>query len=169
VKPGPRPLPTSIHKLNGNPGKRPLNNNEPDPGLVTADNPLECPEYLDPGARKEWDRITPILMRMRILTEADLVMVATWCIHQSVLVEATKNYAKSGIIVREGESEKKLPDGSIVTKKGHIRQNPLLSIIQKETAIIKGIAAEFGFTSSSRVRLQTPNDGGAGNPYAQLG
>jgi P27 family predicted phage terminase small subunit len=169
VKPGPRSIPTAIKVLNGNPGKRPLNHNEPDPGLITADNPLVCPEYLSEEARKEWDLMVPVLMRMRVLTAADETMVMALCVHKAQLVSAIKQMAKMGTIVREGEKTKTLPDGSKVEYKGVIRQNPVLSIIQKETAAIQKICAEFGLTPSSRVRLQAPSDGGAGNPYAQLG
>ena len=167
AQPGPRPQPSSIRLLNGNPGKRAINKSEPRPDLITPENPLPCPAYLDAGGREEWEHIVPILMRMRVLTDADETMVVAWCMHKSYLVSAMRDLAKMGTIVREGDKEKTLTDGSVVKYKGHIRQNPLLTVIQKETAIIKGLAAEFGLTSSSRVRLIAPNDGG-GNPWAEF-
>src|SRR5689334_3828108 len=60
---GPAPKPTAIKKIQGNPGKRPLNENEPqlEPGIP------ECPDYLDEIARKEWARIAFCQMLRRAL------------------------------------------------------------------------------------------------------
>ena len=45
---GRKPKPTALKKLEGNPGKRPLNELEPVPPTVA----LRCPNYLLPEARK---------------------------------------------------------------------------------------------------------------------
>ena len=66
---GRKPKPTALKKLEGNPGKRPLNELEPVPPTVA----LRCPNYLLPEARKEWKRLAPILMGMGLLTAADAV------------------------------------------------------------------------------------------------
>ena len=49
---GRKPTPTAIKELEGNPGKRPLNKNEPKP---TKKAP-PCPKWLEPEAKKEWHR-----------------------------------------------------------------------------------------------------------------
>ena len=53
---GRRPKPTALKKLEGNPGKRPLNELEPVPPVAS----LRCPNYLLPEARKEWRRLAPM-------------------------------------------------------------------------------------------------------------
>ena len=68
---GPAPKPTTIKRLEGNPGKRKLNDGEPSPRLGAP----ECPDHLDDVARKEWDRLTSILVAMKVLTEADYIAV----------------------------------------------------------------------------------------------
>ena len=47
---GRKPKPTAIKELEGNPGKRKLNNKEPKPdkGMPV------CPEWLPPEAKAEW-------------------------------------------------------------------------------------------------------------------
>ena len=50
AKTGRKPKPTALKRLEGNPGKRPLNALEPVPPTV----PLQCPRHLLPEAKKEW-------------------------------------------------------------------------------------------------------------------
>ena len=47
---GPAPIPTAIRRYEGNPGKRPLNEWEPQPKMVRP----AMPRHLDKIARKEW-------------------------------------------------------------------------------------------------------------------
>lgn len=47
---GRKPKPIAIKELEGNPGKRPLNDAEPKP--VRKAPP--CPKWLEPEAKKEW-------------------------------------------------------------------------------------------------------------------
>ena len=50
---GPIPKPSSIARAEGNPGKRRLNDCEPQPRNVAP----KCPAHLDERARKEWKRL----------------------------------------------------------------------------------------------------------------
>ena len=47
---GRTPKPTAIKQLEGNPGKRQLNTNEPKPKQKAP----TCPKWLDDEAKKEW-------------------------------------------------------------------------------------------------------------------
>ena len=91
---GPAPQPTVITKLKGNPGKRPLNKHEPKPEIVLP----HCPEFLDKDARKEWNRLAPILLRMKVLTEADYIALASLCQAYSTMVKAQVQLNKTGIL-----------------------------------------------------------------------
>ena len=66
---GPPPKPTYLRILEGNPSKRPLNRNEPQPPPVET---LDPPDYLGGHAATEWCRIVPGLSAMRLLTIADI-------------------------------------------------------------------------------------------------
>ena len=61
---GRKPKPTAIKELEGNPGKRPLNKNEPKPEKTAP----KCPTWLDKEAKKEWRRMSKSLEAIGILT-----------------------------------------------------------------------------------------------------
>jgi len=61
--------------LTGNPGKRPLNMDEPDPETVIPD----CPAELGPVARAEWDRLAGQLGKLNLLTALDRAALAAYC------------------------------------------------------------------------------------------
>lgn len=67
--------------LAGNPGKRPLNDREPQPQPFDA----TCPDWLPPYAREEWHRVVPILTACRILTAADTGALLAYCLAMSNL------------------------------------------------------------------------------------
>jgi len=69
---GPAPTPTVIRKAEGNPGKRPFNDREPQPRAIRP----KMPKHLDPRAKKEWKRLCPMLERLHVLTEADGIALA---------------------------------------------------------------------------------------------
>ena len=64
---GRKPKPTALKKLEGNPGKRKLNTKEPMPGKGMPD----CPKWLLPEVKMEWERLCVKLSEMGVLTEID--------------------------------------------------------------------------------------------------
>jgi P27 family predicted phage terminase small subunit len=79
--------------LEGNPSRRPLNADEPQP-LPGA----TCPAWVTEGARVVWEEVAPVLINCGILTQADQVMFAAWC-------DAVANYkAVSLEISLQGEN-----------------------------------------------------------------
>ena len=71
---GPAPKATNMRILEGNPSRRPFNDEEPQP-----DPGAKCPYWVTTGAREIWEEIAPILEGCGVLTEADSVMFAAWC------------------------------------------------------------------------------------------
>ena len=132
---GPAPKPTAIKKIQGNPGKRPLNEKEPQ---LEAGIP-ECPDHLDETAQKEWARVSRLLLAMKVLTEADYIALGNLCQAYSTLIDAQKHLNKGGILFK--------------TPSGYIQQNPLLGIIRAQTNIVNGLIRGFGLTPSSRTRI----------------
>ena len=72
---GRKPKPTAIKKLEGNPGKRKLNTKEP----IPAKGMPNCPEWLMPEAKKEWERLADLMNQMGVLTEVDMAAFAAYC------------------------------------------------------------------------------------------
>ena len=66
------PKPTAIKELEGNPGKRPLNKNEPKPKAKAP----KCPPWLESDAKKEWRRLSKELEAMGLLTQVDMAAFA---------------------------------------------------------------------------------------------
>ena len=72
---GPPPTPTSLKRLRGNPGKRPLNLREP-----TPPGPLgPPPPHLSTEARAVWLELCPVVVAMRVATLADRVAFELLC------------------------------------------------------------------------------------------
>jgi P27 family predicted phage terminase small subunit len=135
---GRRPKPTRLKLLTGNPGKRPLNANEPKPEVAMPD----CPVELGLVARREWDRMATELASLRILTQLDRAALAAYCGAYAMWAEATESIQKYGTMVKS-------PTGYPV-------QSPYVSIANRQAEIMMRIACEFGFTPASRSRISTP-------------
>lgn len=135
---GRRPKPTRLKVLTGNPGKRPLNINEPHP----QPNVPECPAELGAAARKEWDRLARELATLNILTALDRAALAVYCNAYGIWAEATEAIQKYGTMVK--------------SPTGYPIQSPYVSIANRQAEIMMRIASEFGFTPASRSRISTP-------------
>jgi P27 family predicted phage terminase small subunit len=126
--------------LTGNPGRRPLNANEPRPEALIPD----CPVELGPVARREWDRLVVELAPLRMLTNLDRAALASYCGAYGMWAEATEAIQKFGTMV-------KAPSGFPV-------QSPYVSIANRQAEIMMRIASEFGFTPASRSRISAPSE-----------
>ena len=72
---GRKPTPTAIKELEGNPGKRKLNDKEPKPVKKAP----SCPKWLEAEAKKEWRRLSKKMEMMGVLTEVDMAAFAGYC------------------------------------------------------------------------------------------
>ena len=144
MKRGRRPKPTRLKLISGNPGKRPLNLKEPKPKAGIPD----CPIWLEYEAKKIWAKLVPKLERLGILTEIDEGPLAAYCESYSLLIEAKKQLKKMTL--------------SIVDK-GKLKLNPkfvfLLRVARDAKRDMVRIAIEFGFTPSSRTRINAEPPG----------
>ena len=72
---GRKPTPTPIKELEGNPGKRPLNQNEPKLKKTAP----SYPKWIDKEAKKEWRRLAAKMEQMGVLSEVDMAAFAGYC------------------------------------------------------------------------------------------
>ena len=149
---GPAPAPTSLKIMRGNPGKRSLPKNEPQ--LETK--APECPAHLDAMARSEWDRMVPILLGMRVLTEADYMALSMLCQAYSTMAAAQDQLNKTGILFK--------------TPSGYVQQSPLISIVNQNAELVTKLCREFGVTPSARSRVQArqADKAKADDPWARF-
>lgn len=138
---GRKPKPTLTRRLEGNPGKRPLNNREP---ALPAEVP-DCPDHLDAEARAEWFRTAAVLREMGLLTRADRAALAAYCTVYSRWVHAEAQVKKFGAIVKSPE-------------KGFPMKSPYLTIADQALEAMRKLLVEFGLTPSSRSRIKVPED-----------
>ena len=142
-KRGPAPKPTALRVLEGNPGKRPLNDREPKPKRER----VECPPELSPGARAEWDRIIDELDRLGLITTLDRAALAAYCQHWGYFVTANQNLQKYGDVLKS-------PNGCVIV-------SPYVGIMNRASEMMYRYAKEFGFTPSSRTQVsagKTPEE-----------
>ena len=119
--------PTKLKLIEGNPGKRPLPENEPKPYPKAPD----CPSDIDAGARDVWNRLGPKLERLGLLTETDGDLFSMLC------------QIRSRLVWIHGE----------IDKKDEKRVSFLLKEERLYSALLRQYATEFGLSPRGRVGL----------------
>lgn len=155
-KRGTKPLPIALVELNGNRGHLTKEKLEQRKSGEANAQFFEDGEIPDPPmwikrnriAREEWQRVCPLLAKMRILTQTDLMALEAYCKCWS----------------RYREAEEELDDMKCTTLKtstGYSQQLPQISIAQKYLKLCKDFMIEFGMTPSSRGSMNLPSDQGS--------
>lgn len=147
---GRTPKPTHLKELSGNPGKRPLNTNEPKPRGDLRD----APEWFDDEQRASWDYAIEHAPR-GLLKKLDRSILAVWVVAEVEFAGAVQ--------------ERRTVPRVVETPNGALQQHPLIGIISKLGAAMTKAASEMGFTPASRSRIEVDDDDkGDINPFAQL-
>jgi P27 family predicted phage terminase small subunit len=135
---GRKPNPTALKVLRGNPGRRPLNRNEPAPARAVD---LAPPAELTGPAADEWRRIAPKLQRLGLLTEIDDRALAAYCLTWARYLEAETEIREHGMVLKG--------------RKGAPFLSPYVGIAARTMQQLKQWLTEFGMTPSSRTRVKT--------------
>jgi P27 family predicted phage terminase small subunit len=131
--------------VSGNPGKRPLNVDEPKPAIALPD----IPRHLVGEARKEWKRITPELLRLGLLSRIDRAALAMYCSEWARYVRAELRMARRDELMNEeGAGERAR------TPQGYEMQSVDLQISNKAKEACLRFLIEFGMSPASRSRVQ---------------
>jgi P27 family predicted phage terminase small subunit len=147
MKTGRKKEPKALQLAKGNPGKRPMNDEEPVPKFEMP----KCPDFLDETAREEWFWISQELFEMGVLALTDKTALAMYCQSFSRWAQAEEFLQREGFIV-EGERGTKI--------------NPYISIAQRAMADCRALLSDFGLTPSSRANLKVGKEKGALDPFA---
>lgn len=134
--PGPKPTPTALKILRGNPGRRRLNDEEPQPEAIALPAP---PKDLSEAALAEWNERGPMLERLGLLTEADVPAFETYC-------RAWGRYQEAEVKLKQLGEVVKAPSGYPI-------QNPYRSVANRALAQCQHFWAEFGMMPASRSRV----------------
>ena len=131
------PKPTPLRLLEGNPGKRPLNKNEPKPR--PRKRTPSAPQNLGEDGKKEWQRVAKELIALGLLTEIDMTALTLYCNAYQRYVDAERRLDVDGMVVS--------------TPNGYLQQSPWLAISNRAYAQMKEIMIQFGMTPAARSRV----------------
>jgi P27 family predicted phage terminase small subunit len=137
---GRRPKPTHLKLLQGNPGKRPINRQEPKPEMEMPG----VPEHLSEAAKAEWTRMGEQLHRLGLLTSIDRSAFAAYCVIYARWVDAEEALKKSGPVVR--------------SPSGYPMLSPYYTVANQSLSQMRTYLTEFGMTPSSRSRTSVRGD-----------
>ena len=150
AKPGVKPTPTALKLVKGEKKKSRLNPDEPQPELGIP----SCPTELSDTVKVEWGRISKELNKLGLITEIDRAALTGYCDAYGRWADASEVLKKTGLIIKS-------------PVQGVPMQNPVLPIINKALAEMKGFLTEFGMTPSSRTRVSVPKQKPK-NPYDDI-
>ena len=132
---GRKPKPTELKKLAGNPGRRPLNENE---AKIREGKP-RCPSHLNDHAKRVWRRVAPLLYEAGLLTLIDQDLLAAFCIEAGRCIEAEWVLKETHPVIRNSNN--------------NLVINPWIRIGDRARDAYTRIGAEFGMSPSERSRL----------------
>lgn len=147
-----QPMPTALKIARNNPGKRPLNQNEPKPEESSLSLPREL--MLSDAAKKHWKIIAKHLKNSGLLTVVDRPALAMYCEACARWVEANQHIQKNGMVIKS-------PGGFPV-------HSPYLSISYRAFDEMKKLMVEFGMTPSSRSKVSAAPTKPKKNPYYNI-
>jgi len=144
-KRGPRPMPTHLKLLRGNPRKEGLNHDEPQPAMPTAVPP--APVFLKGYAAEEWARIAEELYYLRLLTRIDIHALSAYCQAYAIWRTAVETFAVMA------ERDPVMHGLMVKAANGTALQNPVVLTIRHAANDMVKYAAEFGLTPAARSRI----------------
>ena len=165
---GRKPIPSDVKRRRGNPGRRKLNDLEPQP-----DNAIpRPPDFIRGIALDEWERvIARLLQQGRLDTTHRAVLVgycqywADWCVSSSVVADPRNKLVSSppskhdierarARLKAQGKSEAEV-ETELLNVRGKPVPNPHISLRDKAFDKMLRCATEIGITPSSQVRIAT--------------
>ena len=135
MRPGPRPIPTKLKILRGNPGMRPLNKREPQP----VGDLKEPPGHFDEDTKAVWNYAienAPV----GLLKKIDSSVLETWCVAHVLHRRASNEVRKFGMLM-------KAPNTGLPI------QSPYLPVVNKQALIMLRAIDHLGFSPASRTRI----------------
>lgn len=163
---GRKPKPTAIKELTGNPGGRKLNKSEP-----RFTGKPEMPDLVanTPEAKKEWLRVMRELEALDLLKSTDQAMLAGYCMQWARYVQAEEEVNREGQTTRVLKTNK---EGEVILINGEpvveIKRHPAVLNAKDALALMKNIAASFGFDPSARSKINLNPEGETEDPFERF-
>ncbi|MDO6718824.1 phage terminase small subunit P27 family [Psychrosphaera sp. 1_MG-2023] len=152
----PKPTPTALKLVKGNPGKRPINIKEPKPKRGVP----KCPSHIDAKAKTAWKKLCQRLDDMGVLTLADeyaLEILVSIYARIRDLQKVIKGYGKTTYITLSTQGDEV------------VKAYPEVSQLEKAESLFRSYLTEFGLTPSARAKLQTEDKDEGDDPLDKYG
>lgn len=114
--------------------------------LQIRSDKIKPPSWLEEPAKKEFNRLVSLLQEIKLVTEADIAQLATYCDAYTEYIKCTKIIQGEGLMVEytnKAAETNKVPH-PLLTKKKHLFDQ------------MRVMAQEFGFTPSARAKIAIP-------------
>ena len=150
---GRKPKPTKLHVIHGNPSRKKLNTNEPEPAPVKNPSP---PKHLDAIAAYLWRMLCVELESLGILGRIDLKALERYCECYSTWRDAQKMRSERGVVVEK----KQVVDGVEIVV--DVKTAPWVTVAAKMSAEMRAIETATGMggaANRARVKVNDPKDG----------
>lgn len=134
---GPKPKPTTFKILHGNPGKRALNDDEPQPDIGVP----EQPPGLSESAKQAWDYFVELLLPSGVLTVQDGPVLALLSMSWASHMDAYGKVQKGGAVWLKPAAPGELPT---------FAYSPYWVEANKEHKKLTQLLSEFGIGPASR-------------------
>jgi len=162
MKRGRKPKPTRLKILQGNPGRRPLNYDEPQPNQGRPKMPVVVAKI--PKARACWEWLVRELEAMQTLTTAEGKLLELYAVTYYQWREAVEFLHKNGptYLIKAGPTTV----GGVV-QPGQVKsvgQHPQVSIAASARKALESFGAELGLSPASRTRIKVAKSEGVVNP-----
>ena len=133
---GRKPKPTALKIFEGNPGNRPLPDDEPKPEV----RDLQMPKWLDDEGQSFWNEYAPMLAKMGVLTEADRTAL-------TLAAQAWSDW-------KHATDELKSHGATIPARHCGVMMNPHIRIRANAEDRLKHWMTEFGLSPVARTRVK---------------
>ena len=143
--------PAAIHKLHGNYRADRHGGSIPDPPVAIPDPP----KMLRGIALQEWDRITKLAAEVKIITQLDMVVFASYCKWWSVFSKAIDQVDLGRTYLSKSTKGTNVP-------------HPLLRVANLAWSNMMRCCGELGFSPAARARLNIEMREGGIDPLEHL-
>lgn len=172
MKPGPKPLPSNVHQLRGNPSKKPVGSlfDELRPEVEIPGSP----SWIWPEAKKEWKRIAFELERYGLVSKLDRAALVLYCQAWAKMVWAEQQLTRAMKRAQEAQAQAEAAgleytggDGMMVkTTNGNFTYSHYWVVGRHAAAEVRRYLDLFGLSPSSRSRV-TPSDNRQGSLFQE--
>jgi len=161
---GPPPKPSAIRQLEGDAGHKGLPKFEPQPTKLRSAEP---PSRFSQRAKNYWYRLCPMLARLGLLTEADLIVLERYCDFLDEYEKCIEFLDKAGDICYPIKETVEVTDPiSGQTKKiervKYLQPFPHVARKMRVSEHLLKIEQHFGMTPASRTRIMVEAKGEVG-------